>query len=197
MSLAEQLHRLVAPPLPDRDWLRARLLPATPPLPPDCKAHAAVLLCCIDAAEPYTLLTRRSPRLSLHAGQISLPGGRIDLQDDSLEHTALRETHEEIGLDPSLPQVLGRLPDTRVVSGITVTPVVAWCDEEPPLVHNPAEVDEIIRLPLHVALNAGLYGTDSLARDGEVRQFRFLQYEDHYIWGATARILLSMAELLL
>src|SRR6186713_2878524 len=114
MSLAEQPQPRNAPLALDRDWLRTRLLPASPPLPPDCKAHAAVLLCCVNAAEPYTLLTRRSPRLSLHAGQISLPGGRIDLQDDSLEHTALRETHEEIGLDPSLLQVLGRLADTTV-----------------------------------------------------------------------------------
>lgn len=194
--MADQHENRKPAPALSRDELRARLLPSSPPLPPDCKAHAAVLLCCIDAEEPYTLLTRRSPRLSLHAGQISLPGGRIDLQDASLERTALRETHEEIGLDPSLPQVLGRLPDTRVVSGITVTPVVAWCAEEPALVHNPAEVDEIIRLPLQLALDVALYGTDSLVRDGEVRHFRFLRHGEHYIWGATARILLSLAELM-
>lgn len=193
--MAERQHNDLIRPVLDREQLRMRLLPATPPLPADCKAHAAVLLCCINSLEPYTLLTRRSPRLSLHAGQISLPGGRIDLQDTSLEKTALRETHEEIGLDPEIPQLLGRLPDTAVISGITVTPVVAWCDEEPALVHNPAEVDEIIRLPLQLALDAAQYGTDSLTRDGEVRHFRFLRHGDHYVWGATARILLSLAEL--
>lgn len=193
--MAEPSHNCTPPPLLQPEWLQERLLPPAPPLPADCKRHAAVLLCCIAGAEPYTLLTRRSYHLSLHPGQISLPGGRIELQDSSLEQTALRETQEEIGLDPALPKVLGRLPDTTVVSGFTITPVVAWCDAEPPLLHNPAEVDEIIKLPLQLALDASLYGSDSLTRDGEVRHFRFLRYQDHYIWGATARILLSLAEL--
>ena len=178
-----------------RELLLATLLPAMPLLPASTTAHAAVLLCCVNANEPYLLLTQRSANLSYHASQISLPGGRIEPADISLEATALRETYEEIGLDPYLPETLGRLPDTRVSSGIMITPVVAWCEQEPELSHNPAEVAEIIRLPLQLALDASLYGTDQLERDGESRQFRFLRYGEHYIWGATARILLSLAEL--
>ncbi|MES2603572.1 MAG: CoA pyrophosphatase [Pseudomonadota bacterium] len=178
-----------------RDLLHTLLLPAHPLLPPTTSSHAAVLVCCINASEPYVLLTRRSINLALHAGQISLPGGRIETKDESLEATALRETFEEIGLDPFVLQTLGRLPETRVSSGITITPVVAWCEREPELSHNPAEVAEIIQLPLHLALDASQYGTDTLERDGEIREFRFIRYGDHYIWGATARILLSLSEL--
>lgn len=180
------------------DCLRRQLLPPLPVLPECCDTHAAVLLCCVNAAEPYTLLTRRTLHLSQHAGQISLPGGRIDPADLSLEATALREASEEIGLAPEGLQLLGRLPDSRVLSGsgIAITPVVAWTDSEPELNHNPHEVDEIIKLPLWLALDASQYGTDSLERDGVMREFRFLRYRQHYIWGATARILLSLSALI-
>ncbi len=180
-----------------KEVLRQRLLPHQPALPASTDAHAAVLVCCVITDEPYTVLTRRSMQLSMHAGQISLPGGRVDLCDASLEATALRESHEEIGLEPTGLQILGRLPDVRVLSGtgIAITPVVAWCEQDPSLNHNPYEVDEIIKLPLHLVLDTNNYGTDTLERDGIKREFRFLRYQEHYIWGATARILLSLAEL--
>lgn len=176
--------------------LQSVLQAPSPALPAHTAEHAAVLLCWVAGDEPYTLLTQRSRHLKQHAGQISLPGGRIDRDDDSLETTALREAHEEIGLDPALPQALGRLPDTTVGSGIVITPVVAWCGREPAMLqHNPQEVERIIRLPLRLALKLGNYGIDSLERDGLRREFHFLCYQDHYIWGATARILLSLAQL--
>lgn len=179
------------------DSLRRHLLPPMPTLPECCASHAAVLLCCVNAPEPYTLLTLRTLHLSQHAGQISLPGGRIDKSDVSLEATAIREAREEIGLDPQAIQLLGRLPDSRVLSGsgIAITPVVAWSDREPELNHNPSEVDEIIKLPLLLALDASQYGKDLLDRDGVKQEFRFLRYQRHFIWGATARILLSLSVL--
>lgn len=179
-----------------KEALQQRLLPGHPELPTSIETHAAVLLCCVITGEPYTLLTRRSMQVSMHAGQISLPGGRIDLCDASLEATALRESQEEIGLAADHLQLLGRLPDVTVLSGtgIAITPVVAWCETEPALVHNPYEVDEIIRLPLQLVLDLNNYGTDVLERDGSKRPYRFLRYQEHYIWGATARILLSLAE---
>ncbi len=180
-----------------KEALRQQLLPQQPALPASVATHAAVLVCCVITGEPYTVLTRRSMHLSMHAGQISLPGGRVDLCDATLEATALRESQEEIGLDPHGLQLLGRLPDVRVNAGtgIAITPIVAWCEAEPELVHNPYEVDEIIKLPLPLVLDTGNYGTDTLERDGISRQFHFLRYQHHYIWGATARILLSLAEL--
>jgi 8-oxo-dGTP pyrophosphatase MutT (NUDIX family) len=180
-----------------KEVLRRRLLPQQPELPTSNEPHAAVLLCCVITSEPYTLLTRRSMQLSSHAGQISLPGGRVDMCDASLEATALRESQEEIGLSPARLQLLGRLPEARVNAGtgIAITPIVAWCEQEPELIHNPYEVDEIIKLPLRLVLDPSNYGTDVLERDGIQRQFRFLRFQEHFIWGATARILLSLAEL--
>lgn len=184
--------------MPTTTALGRCLLPSAPALPAAISSHAAVLLCLVDAAEPYTLLTRRTLHLSQHAGQISLPGGRIDAADVSLEATALREAREEIGLDISYLQLAGRLPDVTVLSGsgIAITPIVARSPHEPELVHNPYEVDEIIKLPLRLALDPTRYGTDVLERDGVKREYRFLQYQQHYIWGATARILLSLAHCL-
>lgn len=184
------------PLLLDRDGLRSLLLPSSSLLPDSIENHAAVLLCLVMAEQPYTLLTRRTMHLSRHAGQISLPGGRVDACDASLEDTALREAREEIGLMSTALHVLGRLPDVRVLSGngTSITPVVAWSAQEPSLNHNAYEVDEIIKLPLQVALNPSCYGTDCLERDGIKREFRFVRYQEHYIWGATARILLSLVE---
>ena len=171
------------------------LLPPAPALPAAIESHAAVLLCLVDAPEPYTLLTRRTMHLSQHAGQISLPGGRVDIADATLEATALREAREEIGLDTVHLRLAGRLPDVTVLSGsgMAITPVVACSHGEPALTHNPYEVDEIIKLPLWQALDPARYGTDVLERNGVKREYWFLQYEHHYIWGATARILLSLA----
>lgn len=179
-----------------KEALRRSLLPPLPVLPSSIAAHAAVLLCCVNTDEPYTLLTRRSMQLSMHAGHISFPGGRVDMCDASLEATALRESHEEIGLDPAGLLLLGRLPEVKVLtgSGIAITPVVAWSEAEPSLVHNPYEVDEIIKLPLQLVLNSDNYGTDSLEHDGIKREFYFLRFQHYYIWGATAKILLSLAK---
>jgi hypothetical protein len=92
--------------------------------------------------------------------------------------------------------VLGRLPITTVSSGFTITPVVGICHDLPPLCCNTEEVAALIRLPLRDALQISSYGHDVFERNGVVRPYRYLRYQEHYIWGATARILLSLAELL-
>ncbi|MFZ9585693.1 MAG: CoA pyrophosphatase [Pseudohongiellaceae bacterium] len=189
-------------PLPSHiDWqtlpeqLPPLLLPLTPALPASRERQAAVLLLwCENGGAPFTLLTQRSAELPLHPGQISLPGGRVEASDASLELTALREAHEEVGLPAAAVRLLGRLPTASVSSGFTITPVVGYCTSRPTLQPNQREVARLIELPLSLALDCSRYGQDSLERDGETRQFRFLQFEEHFIWGATARILLTLAE---
>ncbi len=152
-----------------------------------------LLLLFAGSAGPATILTRRSNVLPLHAGQICLPGGRVHPDDASLEVTALREANEETGLDSALVQVLGRLPGTLVSSGIEVMPVVGWMAGRPVLVAEPREVVELIECPLSVVLDPASYRLDSMVSNNIKREFYFLEFDGYYVWGATARILRSLA----
>jgi 8-oxo-dGTP pyrophosphatase MutT (NUDIX family) len=154
---------------------------------------AVLLLICLDTPEPYTLLTRRSPGLTHHAGQISLPGGKRTATDPDPEMTALREAAEETGVTLQHIDLLGRLPRVTVSSGFEITPVVATSAVTHTLVAQPGEVEEIITCPLDLVLH-GHYRRESLTRDGIVRDFLVLDHNGHRIWGATARILYSLAQ---
>ncbi len=117
--------------------------------------------------------------------------------DGSLEATALRETVEETGLDPASVVVLGRLPVTVVPSsGFAITPIVAWANARPHLHADPREVAALIDCPLALALDPASYKTGSLVRDGINREFWYIEFDGHHVWGATARILRSLALLL-
>jgi 8-oxo-dGTP pyrophosphatase MutT (NUDIX family) len=187
----------------DPDHIRRRLLQQTAEelspqtLSPASITQAAVLiLLCPGAEGPVTILTRRSTELPQHAGQISFPGGRMHAADTSLEATALRETAEETGLDPSTVVVLGRLPVTTVSSGFRITPVVAWATARPQLQADPREVAELIACPLALALDPAAYKAGLQERDGVRREFWYIEFDGHYVWGATARMLRSLAMLL-
>lgn len=111
--------------------------------------HAAVSVLVTDAGDGSAalLLTRRAARLSTHAGQYALPGGRVDEGESALE-AAVREAREEIGLDLAADAFLGRLDDYPTRSGYLITPLVAWVEDPERLAPNPAEVERIYRLPL-------------------------------------------------
>ena len=150
---------------------------------------AAVLIPIVRVPEPTLIFTRRTDTLSSHRGQISFPGGSIDRDDPNPAAAALRESQEEIGLDPRVVSVVGCLDDLETfVSGFVVTPVVGWLPERPELRPNPIEVAEIIEAPL-----ADL--TDEIRREpGFMHRDRRYPTEawvwnDHVIWGVTARIL--------
>ena len=169
---------------------------ACPVLHADCPGHraaAVLLLVCPGERELEIVLTRRSGHLPHHAGQISLPGGSRDPEDESLVHTALREAWEEIGLDAGAVDVLGCLPAAHLPSGFCVTPVVALSEHPPALRPDPAEVEEIFSLPLSLVLDRDLYRRGSRLRNGINRKFYYFDFEGYYIWGATAGILHSLA----
>jgi 8-oxo-dGTP pyrophosphatase MutT (NUDIX family) len=142
------------------------------------------------------VLTRRSEQLSRHAGQISLPGGRVH-HEESVEETALREAAEEVGLDPGEVAVLGILPLIHVpTSAFDVTPVVGWMNSRPQWRPDPREVAEVIECPAELALDPASYKTGSMVRDGISREFWYFDFDGHHVWGATARVLRSLALLL-
>jgi 8-oxo-dGTP pyrophosphatase MutT (NUDIX family) len=159
--------------------------------------QAAVLVMIYpEGGDFFIPLTVRANDLPVHAGQISLPGGRVHDTDDNLKLTALRETHEEIGVRLELSHVLGCLPVMTTNSGYEVTPVVAWAQSTPQFQLNRREVDELIPLPLRLALNVSQYSRDSVTEKGLTREFYVIEFCGHRIWGATAHILRSLACLL-
>jgi 8-oxo-dGTP pyrophosphatase MutT (NUDIX family) len=155
--------------------------------------EAAVLVPIIMAASPGILLTKRTETLSRHAGQVSFPGGRIDPTDASPEHAALREATEEIGLDSARVELLGRLSPYITGTGFRVTPVLGLLAERPLLLNAPAEVAETFELPLTTLLDPNAPERRSAEYRGRLRHYWVWPHPTHYIWGATAAILVHLA----
>jgi len=154
---------------------------------------AAVLVPIIAHPQALTLLlTRRAAHLKFHSGQVSFPGGRVDAGDSGPEATALREAREEIGLPPERVELLGRLPEYRTGTGYRITPVVGLLT--PPLAFrpDPAEVDEVFEIPLALVLDPSNHRRDSREWQGRTRQFFVIPHDTHYIWGATAGMLVNL-----
>ena len=142
--------------------------------------------------EMTMLFTRRTEQLRSHSGQISFPGGRAEPDDASPEATALRETQEEIGLEPERVELIGRLSEYRTRTGYRITPVVGVL--APPLELHPdaQEVDEVFEVPLAFLLDPRNHQRHSRTYQGEVRSFFAIPYRDYYIWGATAGMLVNL-----
>lgn len=154
---------------------------------------AAVLVPIVHGANPGVLLTLRTPHLTAHAGQVAFPGGRIDPGDASPEAAALREAHEEIGLAPEQVELAGRLPDYVTGTGYLITPILALLPDGLELAPNPDEVAEIFILPLATLLDPDAPERRTRLFRGRDRHFWVWPHERHYIWGATAAILVHLA----
>lgn len=158
-----------------------------PPVP------AAVLVPIVLGEEPSILLTKRTSHLAKHAGQISFPGGRIDPEDSGPEAAALREAQEEIGLDAGAVEVLGRLRDHVTGTGYRITPILATV--RPALTYqlSPHEVDAIFELPMRVVLDPDAPRRQRQHVRGVWREYWVWPHPEHFIWGATAAILVQLA----
>ncbi|SRR5579859_231367 len=186
------------------DILTARRLAAQQGAPSDFVGQpaplmqAAVLVPLVVRDPGLTvLLTQRTAHLVHHGGQISFPGGRMEPGDADARAAALRETEEETGLPRGSIDVIGRLDEYATVTGFHITPVVGLL--HPPLTFAPDEfeVAEIFEVPLSFIMDPANHKTDSrLLPSGEKRWFYAIPYQQRYIWGATAGMLVNLYEVL-
>jgi 8-oxo-dGTP pyrophosphatase MutT (NUDIX family) len=141
-------------------------------------------------------LTRRTETLEDHKGQISLPGGARE-DDEPLEWTALRETHEELGVDSQSVQVLGALTPLYIFpSDYCVTPYVAARSDRPTFVPDPIEVAEVLEVPLLTLLDPTIRREEKWVLYGTPTRVPFYQIGEHKVWGATAMVLSEFAAVL-
>jgi len=139
------------------------------------------------------LFTRRATHLKDHSGQVSFPGGRVAPAHLSPEATALRETREEIGLDAARIELLGRMPEYFTGTGYRITPVVGIVTPPFDLRADANEVEEIFEVPLAFLLDPANHQRQSREWQGKTRWFFAMPYQGHYIWGATAGMLVNLA----
>jgi 8-oxo-dGTP pyrophosphatase MutT (NUDIX family) len=166
-------------------------------LPSTALRPAAVLVPLIDRPEGMSvLLTLRTPHLSAHAGQVSFPGGSIDEGDRDASDAALRETEEEIGLPRNHVSLIGRLDTYVTGTGFEITPLVGIVTPPFPLAADPFEVAEIFEVPLSFVLDRGNHRRTERILEGRRRVFFVLPFENRNIWGATAGMLVNLAEVL-
>lgn len=156
--------------------------------------RAAVLVPIIDRAEGLSLLlTRRTEHLKNHAGQVAFPGGRIEPEDDGPVGAALREAQEEVGLDPGFVSIAGFLDGYETGTGFHVTPVVGFLRPGFTLVPNPGEVAAAFEVPFDFLMDPRNRERHSRDYNGATRYFYAMPYGEHYIWGATAGMIVNLA----
>jgi 8-oxo-dGTP pyrophosphatase MutT (NUDIX family) len=184
----------VSTPYPVDDPLRSILLRRVPLLlPPEAtRRQAAVLLPLFRNATDYHLLfTKRTETLKHHKGQVSFPGGSFDPADGDLATTALRESYEEVGIQPEHVSLLGRLDDLSTFStNFTISPFVGLIPYPYPFRPNPVEVASIFEVPLSVLADPTVGRSYLRTRDdgATIEDYEF-HINGHVIWGATARII--------
>jgi len=205
--------RAEAPPPPER------LLPSglrdhvrcPPPWSPELRAEpvwvartpvpAAVLMALVPRASGLMLvLTQRASHLSSHSGQIALPGGKLDPHEHDPVQAALREAHEEVGLNDPGVEVLGTLPLYTTGTGYAVTPVVALVPARALWAPNPGEVADLFEVPLSFLMNPANHRRHALEHEGQRREWYSMPWHDghreRFIWGATAGMLRNLYRLL-
>ena len=157
--------------------------------------EAAVLIPVV-ARQPQAsiLLTQRTPHLSVHAGQIAFPGGKIEADDVTPAAAALREAEEEIGLDPALVEPIGYLTPYLTRTGYRIVPVLARVDPAHQITINPNEVSDTFEVPLSFLMSLTNFRRGTRLLKGNQRNFYEIPFNERYIWGITAGIIRGMYE---
>lgn len=142
------------------------------------------------------LFTERTEDVETHRGQVSFPGG-VREAGETPEQTALRETHEELGISPEIPQLLGRLSPLWIpATGYTVTPIVGILDQRPDIVPNPREVARVLEVPIDELLAPGAVRQKARTADGRWCEIPYFPLDDSWLWGATAMMTAEFLTLL-
>jgi 8-oxo-dGTP pyrophosphatase MutT (NUDIX family) len=175
---------LVAP-VPEHS---APLLPSFP----DARV-SAVLIALVEGPDgAEVLLTRRSMEMRNHRGEVSFPGGRLDPGETPVQ-TALREAHEEVGLDPSAPTVVGELAHLNtIVSRSYIVPIVSVLDHRPEVEPRTGEVDRVFWTPISELTVPGVYRQERWGQPPLDRPLHFFELDGETVWGATAHMLVDL-----
>ncbi|HEY9237358.1 MAG TPA: CoA pyrophosphatase [Burkholderiaceae bacterium] len=164
-------------------------------------AHASVLVALVERDELSVLLTQRTDHLTDHPGQVSFAGGRVEPTDVDAAATALREAHEEIGLEARFVDVLGAMPTYTTGTGFIVTPIVALVQPGFTVTPDPFEVADVFEVPLSFLMNPANHRRHAIEVEGARREFFSMPYDGadaagqprrFFIWGATAAMLRNL-----
>jgi 8-oxo-dGTP pyrophosphatase MutT (NUDIX family) len=186
----QHVHASIAP-----RWLSGDhdLNPESLPMGRAAMRAAAVLVPVMLRPHNTTVLfTRRATHLNKHAGQISFPGGGAEAQDLTPADTALREAWEEVGIERESVRIAGALDAYLTITGFAVTPIVGIVTPPDRLVCDPAEVDEAFEVPLDYLMDPANHRVHSGFHNGVERRWHAIPYDDKYIWGATAGIVMDL-----
>jgi 8-oxo-dGTP pyrophosphatase MutT (NUDIX family) len=161
------------------------------------KLSSVLLLLFPEGDRLFTCLMKRPSTMKHHPGQISFPGGQVEKDDLSAEMTALREAQEEVGIDPSEIEVLGKLSDLYVeVSRFSIQPVLAWADQKPDFTVNSEEVEKLILFPVGDFVSSEIIQEVELPTVTGMLRVKYFPFDGEIIWGATAMILSELIEVL-
>jgi 8-oxo-dGTP pyrophosphatase MutT (NUDIX family) len=168
--------------------------------PPTARKAAVLMLLLQKNGEWHIVLTERTGNeRDPHSRQISFPGGSVELSDVDLTATALRETHEEIGVEPTVIQVIGAMTDVYIpVSNFHVQPILAWTKGTPQYKRQETEVKQVIETPLSVLKNAANWKVKDIriSETQELKNVPYFDVDDKHVWGATAMMLAEFLEIL-
>ena len=189
VAMLRRAMALPAPPGPDDATLPVEL--------PSMARRPAAVLCAVfdDAGDAHVVLTRRSGRMRTHTGEVSFPGGRLEAGEEHLA-AALREAHEEVGLDPSSVEVIGQLtPLSTFTSRAGISPFVGVLPGRPVLRPNPAEVDAVLLVPVAELWQPEVFHEERWPRpDGGRHTVNFFDLVGDTVWGATGRMLRELLD---